>query len=394
MQTTDGFDGFRCLDCNAEFGVDGPSRCEDCGGVLEPVYDAETLADAHERLFDDATGTGLAQLASVLPFTAEALPTIEEGSTPTVDCPTLAEEAGVGAVHLKDEARNATGGSTDREMVVAVAAAAEQGATEVGLPTTGNAGHSAAAYAARAGLDSTSFVPSRATFETKAMINVHGGEMNVVGGRYGDAAEAFESASEDEDWYSLAPFGTPFRHEGAKTIAYELARSVGGAPDAVVHPTAHGTGLLGIYRGFRELASTGAIEAVPRLYAAQPDGCAPIVEAWTEGTAEITPVEHPDTISGALEIPDPEGGEYVLDALDATDGGAVAVEDKELLEAGTTLSQDGVPVSATGATAVAGLTELAEEGVFDGDDSVVLVNPATANREADVLRSHLMSKGI
>jgi threonine synthase len=391
MQHADGFDGLRCLDCGAAFGVDGPTRCSECNGALEAVYDQAALEDAHEQLLNDGSTTGaLADFAAVLPFTAESIPTVGEGGTPTVDCPTLADEAGVGAVYLKDEGRNATGGITDREMAVTVAAAADH--EEVALPTTGNAGQSAAAYAARAGLGSTSFVPSRATFETKAMINVHGGEMNVVGGRYGDAAEAFESASEDEDWCSVAPFGTPFRHEGAKTIAYELVRSAGGAPDAVVHPTAHGTGLLGIYRGFRELSSTGAIDDVPQLYAAQPAGCAPVVEAWEEGTTEIAPVEGPDTLAGALEIPDPAGGAYVLEAIEATDGGAVAVADDELLEAGTTLAQDGVPVSATGATAVAGLTELGDE--FEEDDDIVLVNPATANREADILRSHLMSKGI
>ncbi len=391
MQQTDGFDGMRCLDCGATFDVDGPQRCQECGGALEATYDETALAQAHEQIFD-GNPAELVDFATVLPFTADAIPTVDEGGTPAVDCPTVAEESGAGSVVLKDEARNATGGITDREMAVAVAAAAEHGASDVALPTTGNAGHSAAAYAARAGLESTSFVPSRATFETKAMINVHGGEMNVVGGRYGDAAEAFADASEDEDWFSLAPFGTPFRHEGAKTLAYELVADHGDAPDVVVHPTAHGTGLLGLSRGFRELAATDTIEEVPRLYAAQPEGCAPIVDAF-EGDDEITPVEHPDTIVGSLEIPDPEGGEYVLDALAESNGGAVAVEDKELLEAGTSLAQDGVPVSATGAAAVAGLQQLAEEQTFDGE-SVVLVNPATANREADVLRSHLMSKGI
>ncbi|WP_436900571.1 threonine synthase [Halovenus halobia] len=393
MQYTDGLDGFRCLDCGTTFGVDGPNRCEDCHGPLEPVYDEAVLSEAHDQLLAGEEADELTALAAVLPFPSGAIPTLDEGGTPTVECPTLAEDSGPETVYLKDEARNATGGITDREMAVAVAAADAEGASDVALPTTGNAGHSAAAYAARAGLDSTSFVPSRATFETKAMINVHGGEMNVVGGRYGDAADAFADASEDEDWFSLAPFDTPYRHEGAKTVAYELAQRVGDPPDTVIHPTAHGTGLLGLYRGFRELAATGAVEDLPRLYAAQPEGCAPIVDAFDAGESETTPVEHPDTIVGSLEIPDPDGGEYVLDALTETDGGAVAVDDKDLLEAGTTLASEGVPISATGATAVAALEALTAAGALD-DESVVLVNPATANREADVLRSHLMSKGI
>ena len=392
MQTTDGFDGLRCLDCGERFAVDADAgRCPDCGGALEATYDSEALADAHAGLFDGAA-RGVSAVAAVLPFQASAIPTLAEGGTPVVDCPTLAEAAGVERVVLKDEARNPTGGITDREMAVAVAAAAGSGADEVALPTTGNAGQSAAAYAARAGLESTSFVPSRANFANKAMINVHGGEMNVVGGRYGDAAAAFAEASEEEGWHPLDAFGTPYRHEGAKTLAYELVADLGGAPDAVVHPVGHGTGFLGLFRGFRELESTGTIKAIPRLYAAQPEGCAPVVTAHDAGADETSAVDQPDTISGPLEVPDPEGGRYALEAIGESEGGAVAVEDKELLEAAVSLAGQGVGASATGGTAVAGLEALAE--AFEADETVVVVNPASANREADLLRSHLMSKGI
>jgi threonine synthase len=391
MQTTDGFDGLRCLDCGERFEEADASRCPDCDGALEATYDSEALADAHERLLD-GVARGVSAFAAVLPFPAAAIPTVEEGGTPAVDCPTLAEEAGAERVVVKDEARNPTGGITDREMAVAVAAAAGSGADAVALPTTGNAGQSAAAYAARAGLESTSFVPSRANFANKAMINVHGGEMNVVGGRYGDAAGAFENASEDENWYPLDAFGTPYRHEGAKTLAYELVADLGGAPDAVVHPVGHGTGFFGLFRGFRELESTGAIEELPRLYAAQPDGCAPVVTARDADADETSAVDQPDTIAGPLEVPDPAGGRYVLAAIEESDGGAVAVEDKELLEAAVSLAQEGVGASATGGAAVAGVEALAD--AFDPDETVVVVNPASANREADLLRSHLMSKGI
>lgn len=394
MQLTDGFDGLSCLDCGNQFSVDTTTgRCPDCGGALEAIYDEGILGEVHESRFaEQSPSPGLSDFEGVLPFDAGAIPTLAEGATPTVDCPTLADGVGAASVCVKDEARNTTGAVTDREMALAVAAADQQGATEVALPTTGNAGQSAAAYAARAGIESTTFAPSRSNFANKAMINVHGGEMNVVGGRYGDAVEAFADASEDESWHSLAPFATPFRHEGAKTIAYELVTDLGAAPDAVVHPTAHGTVLFGMFRGFRELASTGTINDVPRLYAAQPEGCAPIVTAHKEGT-DPSPVEQPDTISGALEVPDPAGGKYVLDAIDETEGDAVAVSDKTLLEESVSLAQAGVPTSATGGAAVGAVKALGEQGEFEGEN-VVLINPTTSNREADILRSHLMSKGI
>lgn len=391
MDTADALDGVRCLDCDGLH--DAPaSRCPDCDGALAPAYDEAALRDAHDGL-SGADGTGLARHAAVLPFDSDQLVTTSEGDTPLVSCPELADELGVRAVSVKDEAQNPTGSIVDRELALAVTAANEQGATDVALPTTGNGGQAAAAYAGRAGLDSHSFVPSRTTFQNKAMINVHGGDMNVVGGRYGDALGAFSDAIADEDWHSLAPFDTPYRHEGAKTVAYELAAG-DGVPDAVVCPTGHGTALVGLYQGFRELEATGHVDSIPHLYAAQAAGCAPIATAWEEGATEHDPWEHPDTICGALEIPDPAGGKQVIEALEATDGAAIGTVDDEILADAVDLAQAGVATSATGGAAVSGAKALADQGAFDATDSVVLVNPTTANREADVLRSHLMGQGI
>lgn len=398
METTEGFTGVRCLNCEQVFEPDTTGRCPDCGGILDPTYDEETLQGFHEQLLDGDSGNGptdrgLARFATALPFTGDQLVTLAEGTTPLVECPTLADEWNVDRVLVKDEGRNGTGGLVDREMALAVTAAREHGASDVALPSTGNGGQAAAAYAARAGLDSHSFVPSRTTFDNKAMINVHGGDMNVVGGRYPDACEVFESELA-EGWHSLAPFETPYRHEGCKTLAYELVASLGAVPDAVVHPTSHGTGLVGIASGFRELAQTGAVATKPALYAAQAAGCAPLAEAWNTDEHDPDPVEHPDAICGPLEIPDPAGGPLVLDALEETGGGAIATSDDEMLDGAVTLAQAGVPTSATGGAAVSGGQALADRDTFDADDTVVLVNPTTANRESDLLRSHLMKQGI
>jgi len=391
MQTSEAFAGLSCLDCGTDTDA-GSRRCPSCGGALAPTYDEDTLAAAHDRLFaDDGTPTrpanGLARFAPALPFDSETLVGLSEGTTPLLSCPTW--NGWSGEVRLKAEGANPTGGTVDREMAVAVTAAREQGAEEVVLPTTGNGGQAAAAYAARADLAASAFVPSRSSFDTKAMTNVHRGEMNVVGGRYPDAVKAF--AGRRDAAHSLAPFETPYRHEGAKTLAYELAAC---APDAVVYPTSHGTGLVGLYRGFRELATTGVVDSLPRLYAAQPAGCAPVAEAWKADRTAVEPVEHPDTIVGALEVPDPAGGSHALEAVTATDGGAVAVADDSLLDGALDAAAAGLPVSATGGAAVAAGAALAEQGVFADRETVVLVDPATANRETDLLRSRLMSEGV
>jgi len=257
-------------------------------------------------------------------------------------------------------------------------------------------GAAAAAYAARADLDSHVFLPTRAGFTNKAMVNVHGGDMTVVPGRFDDARAEYEERRASRDWYPVDAGETPFRREGLKTLLYELvAENDWTAPDAIVVPTGHGLTLAGVHRGATELRDLGLIEELPRLYAAQAAGCAPIVEAWDEGAERHEPWETPDTIVGELEIPDPGAGALALDALRESDGGAVAVPDPDALETAVAIAQnEGLGVGAAGGTAAAGAWELAQQGAFDADDTVVLVNTSAATKEADVLRSHLMGQGI
>jgi len=394
METSEPFVGPTCRDCGERFdpGV-ATSRCPDCDGLLDPTYDSGPIEGSLESL---STGCdSMWRYESLLPVPRTAAVTMGEGGTPSVSCPPVADELGVDRLLLKDEGRNPTGSVRDRELSVAVTLAREQGATIIALPSTGNAGQSAAAYAARAGLSSETFLPSRANFVAKALVNVHGGEMSVVEGRYGDAASSFDDALGDTSWHSVAPFETPYRVEGTKTLFFELLKDLDGAPDAVVVPTAHGLTLLGMYRGARAFERLGLIEAVPRFYAAQPTGCAPVVEAFESGETDTEPVENPDTICGALEVPDPTAGRWILEAIAASAGDAVAVDDDAILEASTAMAARAGPEPdvACGA-ALAGVAELVDRGELDGSDAVVVVNTGTGNKEADVLRSHLMSKGI
>jgi threonine synthase len=394
MDTTDAFAGLACRDCGGRFDPNAAiRRCPDCGGLLDPTYDHGVIDVPWEDAPEERGS--MWRYASLLPFRAGDAVTMDEGDTPAIPCPGLAEEVGLDRLVLKDEGRNPTGSIRDRELSIAVTAARHAGAETVALPSTGNAGQSAAAYAARAGLSAQAFLPSRANFTAKAMVNVHGGEMSVVEGRYGDAATAFADALGGEEWHSVAPFGSPYRVAGAKTVLFELLADLGDAPDAVVVPTAHGLTLIGTYRGALALERLGRIETVPSFYAAQPEGCAPIVRAVEADDADVTAIEHPDTICGALEVPEPTAGAWVLEAIDASDGGAVAVDDDAILEASTAAAaRAGLEPDVACGAAVAGADALVDRGGIDPSDTVVAVNTATANKEADVLRSHLMSKGI
>lgn len=396
MDASDALSGLSCTACDSSYETGaGTGRCPDCTGVLEPVYDLGRVQVASADRGADAAGllerTGLDAL---LPLESSERSSLGRGETPLLEATGLAATLDVGEVSIKSEGCNPTGSIADREMVSAVAAATARDAGHVALPTTGNGGLAAAAAAASAGLAAHVFVPSRSPFATKAMINVHGGDMTVVEGRHPDAVSAFESAVAGEPWYSLAPFDEPFRAEGIKPVAYEIAAARGwSTPDRVVVPTGHTTPLVGLFRGFRELADLGLVDDVPRLDAAQADGCAPLVDAIDAGADEPTPVERPDTVCGSLEVPDPAGGRLALGALAETGGTAIAVADEDLLLGATDLAETGVPTSVEGGAGVAAVRSLGDAGKLDGDEEVVLIDPVSAERSADLLRSHLMSRG-
>ncbi|RQG97795.1 threonine synthase [Natrarchaeobius chitinivorans] len=396
METTDAFLGLECVDCGANVDADRIGRCPDCDGLLEATYDYDAI-DLDRAALESRPLDSMWRYEDLLPVAREAAVTMDEGATPLVECPALAAELGVGRLLIKDEGRNPTGTIRDRGQSMAVTAVVESGGTDVALASTGNGGQSAAAYAGRAGLESHVYLPARSGFSNKAMVNVHGGDMNVVGGRYDDAVDAFEEGiAEHDDWEPLQTFVTPYRHEGEKTTTYEILEQLEWAvPDAIVYPTGSGTGLVGGSRAVTELQTLGLVDERPSLYAAQADGCAPIVDAFESGADDTEPVETPDTICGGIEVPDPIAGSRVLEAIRKTDGGAVAAGDQDVLEAAVTVAKhEGLEMTPSAGAAAAGAWELAERGEFDGDETVVLVNAATGSKEADVLRSYLMSQGV
>jgi threonine synthase len=406
METTDAFTGLACHDCGAAHDLAAAARCPDCGGPLDPTYDYDAVDPASLRT---AEADGLWRFDALLPFPAASALSAREGGTPLVPADRLADDLDVGEVYIKDEARNPTGTALDRGLSVTMTAVSalddESGNGESGndpgvveplvCASPGNAGQSMAAYAGRTGLRSYAFVPSRCAFSNKAMTNVHGGEMRVVGGRHPDAVAAVDEQLAT-DYTDLTEFATPFRHEGVKTIAYELVADLGWtAPDVVIVPTGSGEFVVGIAKGFRELETLGLIDDRPRLVAAQAEGCAPIAAALERGIDDPEPWDTPDTICGELEIADPAGGAWAVEAVRESGGRGVTVDDDAILESAVTVAQHEIlEMGAAGGAAPAGAWELAQDGFFEGDETVVLLNTEAGLKTPDVLRSHLMGQGI
>ena len=397
METTAAFVGLTCVDCAETFDPETAThRCPDCDGILDPEYDYDRV-DLQPETLRTRSVDSMWRYEELLPFSAETAVSMGEGTTALVGCPALADRMGVDRVLLKDEGRNPTGTFKDRGQSAAVTAAVEHGAETIALNSAGNAGQAAAAYAARAGLDAHVYLPSRAGFTQKAMVEIHGAELHVADrldgdAEIGDAGAAYADAMADNpDWYSVKTFVTPYRHEGKKTMALELLEALEWeAPDAVVYPTGGGVGLVGMHKAALEAKRLGWTDDTMSMYAAQAAGCAPIVEAHEAGADRHDPWEEIATVCNGIAIPDPGASPLILDAIDESNGGAIATTDEEILDAAIELARtEGLEVGATCAAAVSGAFELADRGELGPDDTVVLLNTGAGNKDVDVLRSQL-----
>jgi len=288
-----------------------------------------------------------------------------EGGTPLVPLPHLADEYGVGTLLVKDESRNPTGSVHDRAAAEGVVEAVDGGAEGVTVYSPGDSAVSVAAYAGRAGLDCRAYVPTRARFDVKASVNVHGASMDVGGDDLADAREAERNGREGA--FSLSPFECDATLRGLRGVGEGIEQ--GCDPDAVVCPT--GTGEL-------YLALDSALGDGVRLHAAQPEGCAPLVGE----------VGTPDTVVGELEDPDPPELGRLRDAVGRR-GEAVTADDGEALDACLKAARSGVSPCPSLGVALAGLADADP----DGTDTVVVPNPSSGRFFADGLRNRLVYHG-
>jgi threonine synthase len=254
------------------------------------------------------------------------------------------------------------------------------GATDVCLPSAGNAGSALAAYAARAGLKAHVFVPSDIAplflMETAA----YGAEVVKVDGLITDAGRVCAERAAASGWYECATLKEPYRLEGKKTMGYEIAEQLGWKlPDAILYPTGGGTGLIGMWKAFRELETMGFVgPGRPRMYAVQAEGCAPIVKAFSEGREDAPMWEGAQTLAHGLRVPKAIGDFLILRALRESRGAGIAVSDDEIIQGvKDASSHEGIFMCPEGGACVAALRKLRASGHVSPDESVVLFNTGT-----------------
>ena len=290
--------------------------------------------------------------------------TLGEGGTPLVQARELSARTRCD-VWLKVEGANPTGSFKDRGMTMAISKAAYAGSTAVICASTGNTSASAAAYAARAGLLCAVLVPDgKIAMGKLGQAVIHGARVLAVDGTFDDCLRL---ARELAERYPVALVNSvnPVRLEGQKTAAFEVVDVLGGAPDVHCLPVGNAGNIGAYWQGYREYASVGLIEQLPRMWGFQAAGAAPLVLG--------EPVPRPETVATAIRIGNPASWKLAIRARDESGGRIDAVTDEQIIDAYQLLAaREGVFVEPASAAGVAGLLESAATGRLDPGQRVLV----------------------
>ena len=358
--------------------------CLSCGKPLFAIVD---LDRARRTLTRETLGTrekSLWRYREVLPLPGNVEPvSLGEGGTPLLRAQKFGDDIGL---WIKDESINPTQSFKARGMAVAVSMAKHLGATKLAVPSAGNAGGALAAYATRAGLEAHIFMPRDTPRANIIECRELGAHLTLINGLITDCGAEIARRKTKEGWFDVSTLKEPYRVEGKKTLGYELAEQFSWElPDLILYPTGGGTGLVGMWKAFEEMQALGWIGTKrPRMFAVQATGCAPIVRAFEAGEKSAGEVSNPHTIASGLRVPKAIGDFLILNILRQSNGGAIAVADKEMIDVTREVgSNEGLFVAPEAAACFAGLKSLRSARKIRSGERVVIFNTGSGIKYLD-----------
>src|SRR6267142_2056362 len=367
-----------CTICGARHDAKRPlTVCEKCGQMLAVRYELERVKT---RVTKDALRQrppGMYRFRELTPLDDGEVPvTLGEGGTPLLELGRLAGHLGVKKIWAKDDGQNPTGSFKARGLGMAITRARTLGARGFVIPSAGNAGGAAAVYAARCGLPCVVIVPRGTPPAAVAEAQIAGAHVFTIEGSIATAGRVVSRVAPLLGWFDLSTLKEPYRLEGKKTIGLELAEQLGWRmPDVLLYPTGGGTGLVGLPKGYAALLGMQWLSGpLPRFFAVQADGCAPVVKAFASGAETTTAWENPTTHAAGLRVPSPFAGRQMLRLLRETGGGAVAVDETAIQEAQRLVARtEGIWTAPESAALVAALSQLKDRGAAIRDAEIMLI---------------------
>ena len=363
----------KCRECGKEYEPQFRYICEDCFGPLDVKYIFHS--DIKKDTFNLREKTYW-RYFELLPIADKNnIVSLNAGLTPLQEADRLGKKLGFQNLFIKNDSMNPTFSFKDRPAGVAISRAKETKLKAVGCASTGNLASATAVHAAKAELPCYIFAPSDIEHVKIAQALAYDAEFVAVDGTYDDANRVASIIGDSKGIGIVNINMRPYYVEGSKTLAFEVVEQLNWkVPDSLIIPVGSGAMLNAICKGFEELHELGLIDSIAnlRIIAAQPHGCAPIVEAFRNGSDQVIPVERPKTIAKSLAIGDPGDGSYVLKRLKQYDGIAEEATDEEIIRGILSLARtEGVFTEPAGGVTIAVLQKLMEEGKIDKDETVV-----------------------
>ncbi len=357
-------------------------------------YDLPAVASSWKKVSLKDREPTLYRYRELLPIEEDdSIVTFGEGMTPLLPCARLGQRIGLDNLWIKDESQLPTGSFKSRGMTMALSMAKYFGVKRVALPSAGNAGGAAAAYGARAGIEVFIFMPRDTPIINQYECIAAGAKTFLVNGLINDCGRIVREGKDRFGWFDLSTLKEPYRIEGKKTMGLELAEQCGWKlPDVILYPTGGGTGLIGMWKAFHELAAIGWLEdqKLPRLVSVQSNGCCPIATAYNQNSrfAELHP--NAATIASGIRVPVAIGDFMILDAVRASHGCAVAVDETRIREwMQMAISSEGISVCPEAAACVGAAETLRSQGWIKPGEKVVIFNTGAVQKYLEAMTTTL-----
>ena len=389
----------RCIVCLTEFDLDARLYvCSRCGGLLD-IERREEIDSAPLRQIwqqrrsslDPRDRSGVWRFREFLPFTEDTeVVSLGEGNTPLYDAPRSADYCRLPQLKLKHQGCNPTGSFKDTGMTAAVTQARKLGARLVVCASTGNTAASLAAYAARADLLCAILVPSGQVSHAKlAQALDYGAKVLEIDGNFDTCMNAIRELAEDGSVYLVNSIN-PFRIEGQKTVAFELAEQLEWrVPDHLVVPGGNLGNSSAFGKGFRELAASGLIDRAPKITVVQAEGAAPFARYYSDHEHEsFVNEQQPQTLASAIKIGAPVSWQKAWRAVHETGGSVITVTEQEIADAKAMIGRDGIGCEPASATTIAGIRKLVADRSISEDESVVAVLTGHLLKDTDYVMNY------
>ena len=299
-----------------------------------------------------------------------------EGWTPIQQLIKIQNTLGIKCILLKDEAVNPTGSFKARGLSVAVSKLKELGIEHCIIPTAGNAGGALSAYAAKADMKATVVMPKHSAETLKEECRIYGAELILVDGLIDACGRKVIELKKQTHAIDISTMKEPYRLEGKKTIGYEIAEQLNWKlPDVIIYPTGGGTGLLGMWKAFKEMQTMGLIsEKLPRMIIVQPENCNPMIQQFENGSFP-KPFHPSPSLALGLSVPFPFAKDIIQQIVKESKGIGINCTENEM-EVGIkdVAKIEGILLSPEGAACFVGLKKLIEKDYLIEDETVLIFN--------------------